>query len=26
VGKLRIEIAGPLPMDSLSRLLESIRP
>jgi anti-sigma factor RsiW len=26
VGRLRVEISGPLPMDSLSRLLELIRP
>jgi len=26
VGGLRVEISGPLPMDSLSRLLESVRP
>jgi hypothetical protein len=26
VGRLRIEIAGPLPKDSLNRLLESIKP
>ena len=26
VGRLRIEIAGPLPKDSLNRLLESVKP